>query len=148
MGAPSPFENRRGWQGSKGKGPRRGQIHQRLPFFRSTRVPTACLSLWPANSENQLPTFETRPLLNWILRAGGLTTSPGWPATLSYYNHYFPFLHFRRTKSLSLSFLHAQCKFANSKFLFRAIEIVWDQTFFSSFSFSPLFYNKNTITEE
>lgn len=28
--------------------------------------------------------------------------------------------------SLSLSFLHAQCKFANSKFLFRAIEIVWD----------------------
>lgn len=66
------------------------------------RVPTACLSLWPANSENQLPTFETRPLLNSILR--GLTTSPGWPAILSYYNRYFLFLHFRGTKSLSLSF--------------------------------------------
>lgn len=146
MRAPSPFENRRGWQGSKGKGPRRGQIHQRLPFFRSTRVPTACLSLWPANSENQLPTFETRPLLNWILRAGGLTTSPGWPATLSYYNHYFPFLHFRRTKSLSLSFLSA-----------RTMQICQLEIFISSdrnslrlnlFFFSPLFYNKNTITEE
>lgn len=33
-----------------------------------------CLSLWPANSENQLPPFETRPLLNSILRARGWTS--------------------------------------------------------------------------
>lgn len=108
MEAPSLFGNCRGWQGSKGKGPWRGQIHQRLPFFRSTRVPTACLSLWPANSENQLPTFETRPLLNSILRAWGLTTSPGWPATLSYYNRYFLFLHFPGTLSLSFSLVSAR----------------------------------------
>lgn len=89
-----PFGNRRERRGSKDSS--EGQNSPGVSILPCSSSDCR-LSLWPANSENQLPTFETRPLLNSILRAGGLTT--GCSATLSYYNR-FPFLHLESQVSL------------------------------------------------